>query len=127
MRRPACASQSLASIAEAAHCARSTVAEAVKSLEAAGLLSWVDRLIRRREHDAAAHCWRIRVLRTSNGYRFNDPRPAKALEIPSVASKSDYPTGTKDQDISLRRRNPPRALPLEIALARLREGGSRGS
>jgi len=33
-------------IAEAAHCARSTVAEAIKALEDAGILSWVNRLKR---------------------------------------------------------------------------------
>ena len=33
-------------IAEAAHCARSTVAEAIKALEEAGIMSWVHRLKR---------------------------------------------------------------------------------
>jgi hypothetical protein len=36
-------------IAEAAHCARSTVAEAIKALEDAGVLSWVQRIKRVRE------------------------------------------------------------------------------
>jgi hypothetical protein len=36
-------------IAEAAHCARSTVAEAIKALEDAGVLSWVHRIKRVRE------------------------------------------------------------------------------
>ena len=36
-------------IAEAAHCARSTVHEAISALEAAGLLAWVNRLKRFRE------------------------------------------------------------------------------
>ena len=36
-------------IAEAAGCARSTVAEAIKALEDAGILSWVNRLKRVRE------------------------------------------------------------------------------
>ena len=36
-------------IAERAGCARSTVAEAIKALEDAGLLSWVNRLKRVRE------------------------------------------------------------------------------
>jgi len=36
-------------IAEAAHCARSTVADAIKALEGAGVLSWVQRVRRVRE------------------------------------------------------------------------------
>ena len=36
-------------IAEAAHCARSTVAEAIKALERRGVLSWVHRIKRVRE------------------------------------------------------------------------------
>src|ERR1700691_4236460 len=36
-------------IAEAAGVARSTVAEALKALERAGVLSWVNRLVRRRD------------------------------------------------------------------------------
>ena len=37
-------------IAEAAHCARSTVAEALKALEGAGVLSWVQRIKRTLVH-----------------------------------------------------------------------------
>ena len=40
---------SLATIAEAAGCAPSTVAEAIKALEAVGILSWVNRIVRIRE------------------------------------------------------------------------------
>src|SRR5277367_3455883 len=52
-------------IAEAAHCARSTVAEAIRALEDAGVLSWVHRLKRVREHCAdllGNNGWRWRVL-----------------------------------------------------------------
>jgi len=63
-------------IAATAKCARSTVALAIRALEEAGVLTWVNRLtkIRRREQDLFGH-WRSewRVLRTSNGYRFVDP------------------------------------------------------
>jgi hypothetical protein len=67
-------------IAEAAHCARSTVAEAIHALEDAGVLSWVQRIKRVRE--AAPDLfdgqgWRWRVLRTSNAYNFHDPGPAE--------------------------------------------------
>ncbi len=53
-------------IAEAAGCARSTIASALRALETAGLLSVCNRLIRVRWHDATARAWRIRVMRTSN-------------------------------------------------------------
>jgi Helix-turn-helix domain len=66
-------------IAESAGCARSTVAECIKALEDAGILSWVNRLVRVRERceDLFGH-WgsRVRVIRTSNGYQFNDPKPS---------------------------------------------------
>jgi hypothetical protein len=63
-------------IAEAASCARSTVAEAIAALEDAGILSWVQRIKRVRERCSdllGANVWRWRVLRTSNAYNFRDP------------------------------------------------------
>jgi hypothetical protein len=66
-------------IAEGAHCARSTVAEAIKALEDAGVLSWVQRVKRVRERCSdllGDNGWRWRVLRTSNAYAFADPSPA---------------------------------------------------
>jgi AraC-like DNA-binding protein len=86
-------------IAEAAHCARSTVAEALKALEEAAVLTWVHRIKRVREScpdllgDGG---WRWRVLRTSNAYAFNDPSPAAER---SNSSKSETPTGTPNQVI----------------------------
>jgi hypothetical protein len=77
-------------IAERAKCHRGTVAEAIRALEDAGLLTWVNRL---------KHIWepvldmfgqwspRKRVVRTSNAYRFIDPYP----------SKSELPSGTSNQ------------------------------
>jgi hypothetical protein len=56
-----------------AKCARSTVAVAIKALEDAGVLTWVNRLVRIRdaERDPFGHiASRWRVIRTSNGYRF---------------------------------------------------------
>lgn len=64
---------SLARIAEATGCARSTVQKAIAALEAAGLMTWVNRLRRVREWSAELGSMVIRVLRTSNGYRFADP------------------------------------------------------
>jgi Helix-turn-helix domain len=80
-------------IAEAAGCARSTVAEAIKALEDAGVLSWVQRVKRVREHCGdllGDNGWRWRVLRTSNAYAFADPSPA--ADRPN-SSKSEKPTG----------------------------------
>jgi hypothetical protein len=84
-------------IAEAAGCARSTVAEALKALEDAGILSWVHRIKRVREPCPdllGANGWRWRVLRTSNSYAFTDPSPAADW---SNSSKSEKPTGTANQ------------------------------
>lgn len=87
-------------IAEAAGCARSTVAEALKALEEAGILSWVHRIKRVREPCPdllGDNGWRWRVLRTSNSYAFKDPSPAS--DRPN-SSKSEKPTGTPIQDFS---------------------------
>ena len=84
-------------IAEAAGCARSTVAEAIKALEDAGILTWVQRIKRVRERCAdllGDNGWRWRVLRTSNAYEFNDPGAAYR------SSKSEKPTGTPNQEFS---------------------------
>ena len=85
-------------IAEAAHCARSTVAEAIRALEEAGVLTWVQRIKRVREACPdllGDNGWRWRVLRTSNSYAFTDPSPA--ADRPN-SSKSEKPTGTPNQD-----------------------------
>jgi hypothetical protein len=92
-------------IAEAAHCARSTVAEALKALEVSGILSWVQRIKRVREPCPdllGANGWRWRVLRTSNSYAFNDASPAGAQPN---SSKSEKETGTPNQEFF----SPPRA------------------
>jgi len=102
---------SYATIAERAGCARSTVAEAIKALEDAGLLTWVNRIVRIRERcqDLFGHFGsRVRVIRTSNGYRFNDPKAAASKGFPS---KSDFQSGTPIQEsIPL----PATPAPLEI-------------
>jgi hypothetical protein len=86
-------------IADRAGCARSTVAEALKVLEWAGVLTWQHRITRIRERcrDLFGHDgWRCRVIRTSNAYVFCDPKPQLAGVF---VSKSENPTGTQDQDI----------------------------
>ena len=86
-------------IAEKADCARSTVYEAIRALEGAGILTWVNRIARIREwgpdlFGRAQNRWR--VIRTSNAYTFVDPQSREAVE---VSSKSDLPTGTADQEL----------------------------
>jgi DNA-binding Lrp family transcriptional regulator len=91
-------------IAEAASCARSTVAEAIKALESAGILSWVHRLVRLRRSGSELDLFgrpvqAVRVHRTSNGYTFRDPQPGQSgPEASGKSSKSDFQTRTKDQD-----------------------------
>jgi hypothetical protein len=85
-------------IAEAAGCARSTVAQALRALEDAKVLSWVHRIKRVREPCPdllGDNGWRWRVLRTSNSYAFNDPSPAGAQPN---SSKSEKETGTPNQE-----------------------------
>jgi hypothetical protein len=107
-------------IAENAGCARSTVAEALKALEWAGVLTWQHRITRIRERcrDLFGHDgWRWRVIRTSNAYVFSDLKP----QIKGVStSKSENPTGTQDQDILDPVEAPARASdsPLERVLSR---------
>jgi hypothetical protein len=66
-------------IAKAAGCCRDTVAEAIKMLEAAGILTWCHRIVRTTVRGVR------KVVRTSNSYRFIDPG----------ASKSEFPSGTE--------------------------------
>src|SRR5271157_5030422 len=83
-------------IAAKAGCARSTVAEAIKALEDAGILSWVNRIKRVAETCLDLFDRRIRktrVVRTSNGYHFIDPQQSKRPESLQNSSKSDFPTG----------------------------------
>ena len=114
-----CCFPSYERIAEKAGCARSTVAEALKALEFAGVLTWQNRITRIRERcrDLFGHeGWRWRVIRTSNAYVFHDPQAAAQAEVPC---KSDQRTGTQDQDVSKLLQTPAidPASPLERALA----------
>jgi hypothetical protein len=96
----------------------------IKALEDAGLLTWVNRLKRVRERcqDLFGRSGSLgRVLRTSNGYRFNDPKGAAQR---GFSSKSDFPSGTPIQDPSLSKPAPADDLtgmdsPLLTALHRL--------
>jgi hypothetical protein len=86
-------------IAAKADCARSTVAEALKVLELARVLTWHHRIarIQVRERDLFGH-WasRWRVIRTSNAYVFRDPLERQAGP---PASKSENRIGTQNQEL----------------------------
>ena len=63
-------------IATRAECARSAIAEAIKALEWAGVLTWQNRITRIlvRERDLFGQsAGRWRVIRTSDAYVFSDP------------------------------------------------------
>jgi hypothetical protein len=86
-------------IAAVARCARSSVAVALRALEAAGLLTWVNRIarIRRRERDLFGRLVSVwQVIRISNGYTFGDPldrepgRKAYKSENPTQPQKRDF-------------------------------------
>jgi hypothetical protein len=97
--RSGCCFPSYAAIADRAGCARSTVAEALKALEFAGVMTWQHRITRIREQctDLFGHIsWRWRVIRTSNAYMFRDP---KCTDCRPLSSKSENQAGTQDQDI----------------------------
>jgi hypothetical protein len=67
-----------AEIAARAQCCRDTVYAAIRTLEAAEVLTWVNRLIRvqYRERDLFGQlALRSRLVRTSNAYVFRDPLP----------------------------------------------------
>jgi hypothetical protein len=118
--RSGCCFPSYEAIADKASCARSTVAEALKALEWAGVLTWQHRITRVRERCTDLFgriSWRWRMIRTSNAYVFRDPQPQL---IGISASKSENPTGTQDQEYLDPVQAPARSpgSPLERALAR---------
>jgi hypothetical protein len=114
-------------IAARAQCCRDTVYEAIRALEAAAILTWVNRLIRVqfRELDLFGKlALRSRLIRTSNAYVFRDPLPcaqapqardegamgarqsrgagrggkAPAASSFGLSSKSENPPRTQNQD-----------------------------
>ena len=122
-------------IAEKAGCCRRTVAEALKVLEWAAVLTWQHRIARVRERcrDLFGHeGWRWRVIRTSNAYVFRDP-----AETGRFRSECKNPPGTINQEVKPTSPAPAGSSesPLERALARLRMviearllgNGSRGT
>jgi hypothetical protein len=87
-------------IAAAAKCCRDTVYEAIKALEAADILTWVNRFDKIRTQCLGAFgraFTRWQVIRTSNAYCFRDPLPCATEYGPY---KSENPTGTLNQELS---------------------------
>ena len=118
--RSGCCFPSYEAIAAKAECARSTVAEAIKALEWAGVLTWQHRITRIlvRERDLFGQ-WasRWQVIRTSNAYVFRDPKPGLSCGFPC---KSENLPGILNQEVlSLGLApTPDPSSPLERALAR---------
>ena len=116
--RTGCCFPGYEAIAGKAECARSTVAEALKVLEWAGVLTWQNRIarIQVRELDLFGR-WasRWRVIRTSNAYVFREPLQRLA-GVP--AAKSENRPGTPNQDDSTFQIQAPSdpSSPLERAL-----------
>ena len=84
-------------IAEAAGCDTRTVGRCMSRLEAAGFLTWVNRLLRVRERIPGlpgifATTWR--VIRTSNAYDF----PLITKATPVFPTKGQNSGGTRDSD-----------------------------
>jgi hypothetical protein len=133
-------------IAARAQCCRDTVYEAIRALEAAEILTWVNRLIRVqfRELDLFGKlALRSRLIRTSNAYTFRDPLPCahvpqaqgeEAAGAPSVglSSKSENPPRTQNQDFLPPSKvteagNSDQPGDLELALAHLKSTMERKS
>jgi hypothetical protein len=88
-------------IAAAARCCRDTVYEAIRALEAADILTWVNRFDKIPTQCLGAFgraFTRWQVIRTSNAYCFRDPLPC-ATEFDSY--KSENPPGTLNQELSV--------------------------
>lgn len=76
-------------IAAKANCHRDTVCQAIKALEAAELLTWVNCFTKKRVLDPIfGLMWK--VFRTSNFYLFRDP-------LPCQPRKTEFPAGTLNQ------------------------------
>lgn len=90
-------------IAEKAECSRDSVRVAIRALEAAELLTWVNCFHKVRTQAAdmfgrIGSAWR--VMRTSNAYLFRDPLPCAPV---CEATKTENPPGTLNQEDSPRK------------------------
>ena len=103
-------------------CARSTVAEALRVLEWAGVLSWQQRITRAvvRQRDLWGH-WSNRwtVIRTSNAYTFRAPQPQLA-GVPASECKNPSRTQNQETNPTLRAPEVRQAAQLVLNTVRLR-------
>jgi hypothetical protein len=110
-------------IAARAQCCRDTVYEAIRALEGAEILTWVNRLIRVqfRELDLFGKmALRSRLIRTSNAYTFRDPLPC--AQVPQA--RSEAVTGAGSIGLSSKSENPPRTQNQDFYPLSNRGGGS---
>lgn len=87
-------------IAATAKCCRATVYEAIRALEAADILTWVnrfDKIPTQCRDILGGLVTRWQVIRTSNAYCFRDPLPCATEYDPY---KSENPPGTLNQEDS---------------------------
>jgi len=100
-------------IAAKAQCCRDTVYEAIRALETADVLTWVNRIVREqvRERDLFGK-WvpRWRIVRTSNAYMFRDP-------LPCAQGRPDNQGGAGDHG-GAKSENPPGTLNLDISVSK---------
>jgi hypothetical protein len=124
-------------IAAAAKCHRDTVCEAIKALEEAGILTWVNRItrIRHRGRDlfgVLGSVWQ--VIRTSNAYRFIDPldrqggrRGYKSENPTRPPNQEKQKDGARLDGARVMQEEPPRPPPVptdRLVIALRREHGS---
>ena len=90
-------------IATRAQCCRDTVYQAIKALEAAGILTWVNRLVRVQflEKDLFGKLVpRIRLIRTSNAYVFHDRLPGATSSNAPVQGRENDQKPANSADLS---------------------------
>lgn len=81
-------------LGEAAGCHERTAGRCLQALEEAGLVGWIHRLRRIKEHVGGVML--RRVVRTSNSYSF--PPIAKTADIPAIHSDRQNRGGTSNPD-----------------------------
>jgi hypothetical protein len=92
-------------IAARAQCCRDTVYEAIRALEGAEILTWVNRLIRVqfRELDLFGRMVpRTRLIRTSNAYTFRDPLPCAHMSAQGPVQGGGQASGGHQHNAELR-------------------------
>ena len=95
-------------IAKRAECCRDTVYQAIKALEAAGILTWVNRLVRVEfwEKDLfGKRVPRTRLMRTSNAYVFHDRLAGATISNAPVQGQNNTQKPANSADLSSKSEN----------------------